>query len=197
MAGNRERRGRGRLSSIDLLPEEAEPDIVWVNEELRAGNRLQIDILDEFNARLADRGIAPIKKSAFSRYSVRKAMQFREMDERLRISSELVESLGTDGADQLTIALTEMIKVAAAKILDGGISSTKGVMELARAVQAAASAQKISAENRRRIEDDIRSKVARAMDKIEDEIGSAETAKPDGAAMLKKIREDIYGIFDQ
>lgn len=29
------REGRGRLSSIDQLPEEAEPDIVWANEQLR------------------------------------------------------------------------------------------------------------------------------------------------------------------
>ena len=29
------REGRGRLSSIDQLPDEAEPDILWALEELR------------------------------------------------------------------------------------------------------------------------------------------------------------------
>ena len=52
--------GRGRLSSIELLPDEAEPDIVWANEQLRERTMPANAILTEFNKRLADRGIGSI-----------------------------------------------------------------------------------------------------------------------------------------
>ena len=52
------REGRGRLSSIDLLPDEAEPEVVWALEQLRDRKLPQTAILAEFNERLADKGIA-------------------------------------------------------------------------------------------------------------------------------------------
>src|SRR3546814_9118424 len=89
MAAGADQEGRGRLSSIDLLPEEAEPDIVWASEQLRLREKPAKMILAEFNARLADRGIASISKSAWGRYSVRKAIQFRKLDQVHHISGEL------------------------------------------------------------------------------------------------------------
>ncbi|MCK9549617.1 phage protein Gp27 family protein [Aquamicrobium sp.] len=187
-----ERKGRGRLSSIDLLPEEAEPDVVWAAEELRQGKRLQIDILAEFNARLADRGIGPISPSAFGRYSVRKAEQFREMDEIRRISAELSSSLGTGGADELTLAVSAMVKKAAYKMLEGGKLDPKSVMELARAVQSAASAAKMSAEHRRRLEDEFRTRFEKAVDAVENDVANA--ARPvDPAEVLRLIRKAYSG----
>lgn len=192
MARAPERKGRGRLSSIDLLPEEAEPDVVWAAEELRQGKRLQIDILAEFNARLADRGIGPISPSAFGRYSVRKAEQFREMDEIRRISAELSSSLGTGGADELTLAVAAMVKKAAYKMLEGGKLDPKSVMELARAVQSAASAAKMSAEHRRRLEDEFRARFEKAVDAVENDVANA--ARPvDPAEVLRLIRKAYSG----
>ncbi|WP_186390238.1 phage protein Gp27 family protein, partial [Stappia sp. TSB10P1A] len=114
------RRGRGRLSSMEMLPEEADADLAWVNTELREGKRPQTIILAEFNARLADRGIGGISKGAFSRYSVRRAREWRDYDERLRLSKALCESMGPDGADRMTIALSERIKMAADALLAQG-----------------------------------------------------------------------------
>src|SRR3546814_5346983 len=91
-------------------------------------------ILAEFNARLADRGIASISKSAWGRYSVRKAIQFRKLDQVHHISGELAATLGTDGPDHVTMLIAEMVKVAAFQLLEGGDVSTKGLMELSRAV---------------------------------------------------------------
>ncbi|QRY97265.1 DUF3486 family protein [Sphingomonas paucimobilis] len=85
-----QRQGRGRLSSIDQLPEDAEPDIVWALEELRKREMPANAILDEFNGRLADRGIAKISKSAFSRWSIRKAIQLRRLDEVRAITTDVV-----------------------------------------------------------------------------------------------------------
>ncbi|RKR03589.1 DUF3486 family protein [Maricaulis maris] len=161
------RQGRGRLSTLDLLPDEADGDILWLNEELREGRRLQIDLLEEFNARLADKGIGSISKSAFSRYSVRKATQFRQLDETRRISVELADMLGVDSSDKMTIALSEMLKMAAFRIAEGGNLGTKDVMELARATQSLTSAQKASADYRRQLQDEFNERVEDGADRAE------------------------------
>ena len=176
-AGKR-RQGRGRLSTIDLLPDEAQPDVEWALEELRERKMHQTDILREFNRRLDACGIEPISKSAFSRYAVRKAIQFRKLDEARRISGELVEALGADGADDLTIAVGEMLKLSAMQILEGGEHSPKDIMELARAIQAATGAQKTSAEHRRRMEERLAEKLDEAVDSVAKVKGiTAETAE--------------------
>lgn len=188
----RERQGRGRLSRLDMLPEVAQADLVWLNAELREGKRPQNELRDVFNARLAAHGIEPISTGSFSRYSVRKAMQFRELDEQIRLSSELVEVLGVDGSDKMTISLADMIKVAAGKLLDaqGGLLAAKDLMELAKAVQAATSAQKASAEYRRSLEREFAQRVEEAKSEVE-EIGKQAGITPE---TMKKITDRLKGI---
>lgn len=48
---------RRRLSSIDMLPEEAADDIVWATQQLAQRTRTQQDILFELNDRLEAKGI--------------------------------------------------------------------------------------------------------------------------------------------
>ncbi|SCW61664.1 Protein of unknown function [Sphingobium faniae] len=160
------REGRGRLSSIDLLPDEAEPDVIWALDQLRDRKMPQTAILIEFNARLADRGIAGISKSSWSRYAVRKAIQFRKLDEVRRLTADIVSNLGTDGPDQVTVAVAEMIKASAYELLEKGVNS-KGLQEVSRAVQTAVNAQKASAEARRKLEDDVEQRLAKARAAIE------------------------------
>lgn len=156
------RRGRGRLSRLDTLPEEAQPDLVWLNQELRAGKRHQTELLDLFNMRLAAHGIEPISSSSFSRYSVRKAMQFRDLDETRRISIDLAEMLGADSADKMTIAVAELLKLASFKLLEGGGLEPMDIMSLARATKDAVGAQKQSADYRRVLEREFAEKVEAA-----------------------------------
>ena len=164
--GSQDRReGRGRLSSIDLLPDDAEPDVIWALEKLRERKLPQTAILSEFNERLADRGILPVTKSAWSRFSVRKAVQFRKLDEVQRMSGELVASLGTDGPDQVTVAIAEMLKLAMFQQLEGDIS-TKGIMELSRALQSAVNAQKASADARRKLEVEVKDRMRQAAEAV-------------------------------
>ncbi|WP_339745608.1 phage protein Gp27 family protein [uncultured Maricaulis sp.] len=195
-AKRQRREGRGRLSTLDLLPEEADGDILWLNEELREGRRLQIDLLDEFNARLADKGIGSISKSAFSRYTVRKATQFRQLDETRRISVELADMLGVDSSDKMTIALSEMLKMAAFRIAEGGNLNTKDVMELARATQSLTSAQKASADHRRALQDEMGKRVREGLEKVEGGLEGDDQSVPDGREVLRRIRQEVYGIFD-
>jgi len=193
----KERQGRGRLSRLDMLPEDAQPDLVWLNQKLRAGKRHQIELLDVFNGRLAALGIEPISKSSFSRYSVRKAMQFRELDETMRMSAELVDMLGVDSADKATIALAEMIKMSAVKLIEseGGRLAAKDLMELARANQAAVGAQKQSADYRRTLEEEHRKRLAQTLDQIEAEADKNPAQPMDAKAALELIR-GAYG-FDR
>lgn len=155
------REGRGRLSSIDLLPDEAEPVVIWALDKLRERKLPQNVILAEFNERLVDIGIEPVSKSAWSRFAVRKAIQFRKLDEVQRMSAELVTSLGTEGPDQVTVAVAEMLKLAMFQQLEGEVS-TKGVLELSRALQSAVGAQKSSAEHRRKLQQEVDDRLKKA-----------------------------------
>jgi hypothetical protein len=175
--------GRGRLSSIELLPDEAEPDIVWANEQLRERAMPANAILAEFNKRLADRGIGSLSKSAWGRYSVRKAIKFRKLDEARRMSAELVAQLGSDGADEVTVMVAELIKVAMFELLENGELGPKNVMELARGLQSVVGAQKASAEHRQRLQAETERRLKEAADAV-DAVGRKNSVSPDA---LKKI----------
>lgn len=177
MARSDRRDGRGRLSSIDLLPEEAEEDVIWALEQLRDTKLPANVILMEFNERLADKDIKPISKSAWNRYAVRKAIQFRRLDEVQRISSELVGALGTEGADEVTVAVAEMIKLAIFEKLESGLSDTKAMMEAARALSSAVSAQNVSADHRRKLEAQVEKRVQQAAELLAEETGSGAPPK--------------------
>lgn len=107
---NERREGRGRLSSIDLLPEECDEDIAWANAELRERKMPQTEILRQFNARLADRGVKGISKGAFSRYSVRVAIEMRRIDASRQITNEVLSRLAPGERSDSMIAAVELLK---------------------------------------------------------------------------------------
>ena len=188
MADDR-REGRGRLSSIDLLPDDAEPDILWALEALRERKQPQATILADFNGRLADRGIAGVSKSAFSRWSVRKAIQFRRLDEVRAITGDVVAGLGTDGAEEVTIAAAEMLKVAIFETLEKE-NDPKSLQALARALNAAVAAQKTSADHRKKLEEREAAKVVEVADRAVDAAREAGL----GAEVIAQIRRDVLGV---
>lgn len=145
--------GRGRLSSIDLLPPEAEPDIVWANAALVARKLPGDAILAEFNELLMDRGIAPISKGAWSRYSVRKAVQWRRMEEGHVVMAQLHAALDGDAPDQVTLVIGEMLKLAVFKHLEGEETSVKDLSGLARVLRNAVKAQADTVEYRKALAD--------------------------------------------
>lgn len=184
------RQGRGWLSSLDQLPEEADVDLAWAIEELRNRSMPQTAIVVEFNKRLADRGIAGVSKSAFSRWAVRKSIQFRKLDEVRHITSEIVADLGTDGADQVTVAVAEMIKVAIYENLEKGAVDSKSVMEMARALTSVVSAQKASNELRKKLEERAAAQIEQAADKAEKVAAEAGLS----AERAAQIRRDVLGL---
>jgi len=184
------RQGRGWLSSLDQLPEEADADLAWAIEQLRDRTMPQTAIVGEFNKRLADRGIAGVSKSAFSRWAVRKSIQFRKLDEVRHITSEIVADLDTDGADQVTVAVAEMIKVAIYENLEKGEVDSKSVMEMARALTSVVSAQKASNELRKKLEERAAAQIERAAEKAEKVATEAGLT----AERAAQIRRDVLGL---
>lgn len=184
------REGRGRLSSIDVLPDDAEPDVRWADEQLRERKLPANAILVEFNKRLADRGIASISKSAWSRYSVRKAIRFRELDLIRRLSNDVTDSLGPTGSDEVTTTIAEMVKVNLFQSLERGELTPKEAMEAARALAAVVSAQRLSAEHRKRLEEKINAEVEQAADR------AVALAKEAGlsADRIAQMRRDVLGL---
>jgi hypothetical protein len=193
------RAGRGRLSSIELLPPDAEPVVAWAMGELRERKHTQIDILEEFNKRL--RGVAsetgatiePISLSAFNRYAIRLAATARRLEETREIAATITKRLGPDQADDLTVLAAETIKVLIFELLEGSNQeggdeiTTKGAMELARALHSAVSAQHVSSERRRRIEKDFATQAAKAIDQVSKSEGLSQ-------AVIEAIKSRILGV---
>lgn len=104
------RRGRGQLSSIDRLPDECDEDIAWANAQLRERKMPQNEILREFNARLADKSIGSISKSAFSRHSVGLAIEMRKMAASRAITDAVLSRMAPGERSDSMIAATELLK---------------------------------------------------------------------------------------
>lgn len=104
------RNGRGQLSSIDVLPEEADEAIAWANAQLRERKMPQNEILRQFNSMLADHGIGAISRSAFSRHSVRLAVEMRKMEASRQIMDVVLGQLEPGERSDSMIAATELLK---------------------------------------------------------------------------------------
>lgn len=106
----RRREGRGRLSTIDTLPEECDEDIAWANEALRDRKMPGNEILRLFNARLADKRQKGVSKGAFSRYSIRLATEVRKMEASRQITDVILARMPPGERSDSMIAATELLK---------------------------------------------------------------------------------------
>jgi hypothetical protein len=189
-------RGRGRLSSIDLLPEEAEPHIVWAMTELKERRQPAIAILAEFNARLADLAIKPVSKSAFNRASLRLSRMASRLGEVREIAGVLASKFETGGDEDLTLLLSETIKALTFEMLENaGELKADGftaemLMNAGRALKNAEDAKRISADVRKRIEVDFAAKAGQAVDKVAKAKGLSSDTVADIKAQILGIRRD-------
>lgn len=187
--GKAERRaGRGHLSSLDLLPEEAQEDVVWAVAQLNARKQTQAEILFEFNDRLAKKGIDGISRSAFNRASVRLAAMSARLNEARRIFEGLAPQFTPERVDENTIALGEFIKLLVFELAqsDGQEIGPKGAMELAKAHLAVIQGQKISADRRTTLETRFKAEAGKALEK-------AAAAKGLSADTVRTLRAELFG----
>ena len=189
--------GRGRLGSIDLLPEEAADDVTWAVQQLAARNRTQEDIRFEFNDRLEAKGIEGISASAFNRRAVKLAAAQNRLAESRAVFEGLAPQFTAENVDDSNIVLGELIKSMIQEVIaEDEQRDTKNVMELARAYQSTIGAMKVSSERRAKLQAEMREKVAKATDAAADGIVAAAPGA-NKAEVLKRIREDVYGIFER
>lgn len=193
---------RGRLSEIDKLPEWADEAKVWAFEQLKERKFSQLEILDEFNARLRAASLAhdaraplpePISRSAFNRTAMRIALLGRRLEETREIAAVIAPKLDEAGDNSITLMVAESIKMLISEMLgnagelkaDGGTAEM--LMMTSRALVAAEQAKKISADGRRKIETELKSKATEAVETVAKVKGlSADT--------VDAIKSKILGI---
>lgn len=185
---------RGRLSSLDTLPAWADEAKMWAFGELKARQRVALEILDEFNARLRtaawENGVTDppqISKSAFNRTSMRLAVLGRRLEETREIAQVLAPKLDQAGDSSVTLLVAETIKTLVHEMLsNAGELSADGetaemLMLTSRALKHAEEAKRISADGRRKIEEEIKVKAAAAIEKV----AKAHGGTPESIAALK------------
>ncbi|MBK5962032.1 hypothetical protein CCR97_28115 [Rhodoplanes elegans] len=192
--------GRGQLSAIDRLPDWADETKLWAFSELKERKRTQLDILDEFNARLRAAALTngvmdppQISRTAFNRTACRLAVLGRRLEETREIAAVLAPKLEAAGDDSVTLLVSESIKMLLNELLSnaGEIAADGATAEMlmmtARALKHAEEAKRISTETRRKIETEFQTKAAKAVDAVAASKGlSAET--------VESIKAKILGV---
>ncbi len=189
--------GRGRLSSFDLLPPEADLLVATAAAALADRDRTQTEIYAEFVAgceklMAEHRGELEFTIPAFSsfnRFSIRQARLSRRLDQTREIVAVLAAKHDAQASDDLTIIAAEMIKATVLHMLGDAADGVvpEDLKRLADGLKSAQVAQNLSADRRAKITADIQKRLAEAVDT---------TAKARGltAETTEAIKADILGV---
>lgn len=102
--------GRGRLSCIRQMPDEAWP-FIRVAEKQLAENRLpQTAIREQLNAKLRELGVDEISSSSFNRHSMRMSISGKELMRKREAMAGFVRELGDRPDTNMTLAISEFGK---------------------------------------------------------------------------------------
>lgn len=182
---------RRKLSSIDLLPEEAMPDVQWAYEALKVRRATQIEILDEFNKRLADRGLKGISKSAFNRRALWIIAQGDAILKAREIAAILGEKLDQAPEGDVGVLLNELIKSLVYDIIANAQLTDKVSMNMM--LNAAVALDKL--ENAKKLSVDSRAKIAKEFaSKATVAIEQAGRAKGLSEETIIDIKSKVLGI---
>ena len=189
-----EERGRGRLSSLDVLPDEAQDDLIWACQKLAERQRTQADILFEFNDRLAVKGIEPISKSAFNRKAIRIAAATRRQRETREIFSALSGDIDPERIDENSIVLGEFLKTLIFELLQPGATELNAddALKLSRGFKEVMVGQKVSAD--RRADEQERKREEAAREKTSQVIEAVGKARGLTTETVEAIKRDVLGI---
>ncbi|WP_054006429.1 phage protein Gp27 family protein [Cypionkella psychrotolerans] len=189
--------GRGRLSSFDLLPKEADHIIAWAASELADREKTQTSIYAEFTAKcqalMAEhRGeleFAIPAFSSFNRYSVRQARLSRRLDQTREIVAVLAQKHDAKASDDLTVVAGEMIKSTVLHMLGDGADGLvpKQLKELAEAFRSAQAAQNLSSSRKAK-------ETAVLQERLGDAVTAVAKAKGLTAETAEAIKSEILGV---
>ena len=189
--------GRGRLSSFETLPTEADALVAWAAGELADRDKTQTEIYAEFVAKcqalMAEhRGELEFRIPAFSsfnRFSLRQARLSRRLDQTREIVAVLAEKHDAKASDDLTIIAGEMIKSVVLHMLGDAADgiAPKQLKELADAFRSAQAAQNLSSARKTKETAQLQEKLGEAVDAVAKAKGlTAETAE--------QIKSEILGV---
>lgn len=189
--------GRGRLSSFDTLPTEADAIVAWAAGELADRDKTQTEIYAEFvtkcQALMAEhRGELEFRIPAFSsfnRFSLRQARLSRRLDQTREIVAVLAEKHDAKASDDLTIIAGEMIKSVVLHMLGDAADgiAPKQLKELADAFRSAQAAQNLSSARKTKETAQLQAKLGEAVEAVAKAKGlTAETAE--------QIKSEILGV---
>ncbi|MFC5393142.1 phage protein Gp27 family protein [Bosea vestrisii] len=183
---------KNRLSSLDLVPEDAQDDIVWAIGELNQRTRTQAEILLDLNARLALKGVEPISSSAFNRKAVKlRAVQIR-LDEARYIFTGIADQFTPEKVDDNSIVLGEFIKMLVFELTQADASerTPKMAMELARAFHDTVKGQAMSAARRSKLESEFKEKAGAALASVAKKAGLS-------AERVEELRGEFLNLADK
>lgn len=202
--GERRREGRGRLSTIDTLPEECDEDIAWANEQLRDRKMPGNEILRQFNARLADKGVKGVSKGAFSRYSLRLATEVRKMDATRQITDVILRRIPPGERSDGMIAATELLKYRILEMVMSEEEPDPKLLNVASlALQRLGSTAARQADVKRREKADQREEEARAAEQAAQAKAAEEAAESVAkiatevglsAERVRELRRGVLGL---
>ena len=189
--------GRGRLSSFDLLPSEADAIVAWAASELADREKTQTDIYAEFvgkcEALMAEhRGelefVIPAF-SSFNRYSIRQARLSRRLDQTRDIVKVLAEKHDAQASDDLTVIAGEMIKSVVLHMLGDAADgiAPKELKELADAFRSAQAAQNLSTTRKAK-------ETAALQERLTEAVTTAAKAKGLTLETTEAIKAEILGV---
>ncbi len=169
--------GRGRLSGLELLPEQCDSVVAWAAEELRDRDRTMTDIYQEFHSKLEAiqreyRGELEFtipSFSAFGRYSIKLSALTRRLEETREIASSIAGRFDAQADDDLTIIAASAIKTLVFELIMGAGEAgrdPKEAMQLAAALRSASQAQGVSTARRQKIDKEFGEKVTEAVQTV-------------------------------
>jgi hypothetical protein len=185
------KRGRGRLSSIDSLPEAADPFIAAAMQDLRLRAKPQVQILAELNGNLADLGVKSISKSAFNRKSLWLASYGQQIENAREIAGVMAERLDAAPEGDVGLLLNETLKtmifdVLAEASLSPDSASMKMLMQASESLMALERSRKLSVENRTSVQ-----AFAKKANEAVDRVGRSKGLK---SGTVAEIKRQILGI---
>jgi Protein of unknown function (DUF3486) len=193
--GRHGRKGRGRLSSLDLLPVEAEADYAWALGQLAERKRTQETIRDELNLRLLGLGLEPVSKSAFSRKAMSFALMARQIEQTREMAGIMAERMSNQPEGDVGLLLVEVIKslvydVLSGEMVSGEAPSMKLLKTAAETVDKLERARKANVDTAARIKKQFADDIVDAAEEAGARAGLS-------AENLQLIREQVYGIMQK
>lgn len=183
---------RGRPSSIDMLPDEAQADVQWAIGELNSRKRTAESIRLELNERLLGLGCDPISASSFNRYSLFISRHGHAMQQVRGVAALIAERMDEEPDGDVGLLLGETIKtmiydVMMQEALSNEAPSMKMLLAAAEAVQRLELARSTSLKAAKFKREHFIQQAAEIAESVAKESGlSAEAAA--------KVRRDVLGV---